>query len=82
MSVAEMVLERLNTLPDEKQLEVLQFVEFLASPQKKASELPRRNRPPSSHRIRGMWAEYGFHITDEDIAQARKEMWGNFPREF
>jgi hypothetical protein len=21
-------------------------------------------------------------ITDEDIAEARKEMWGNFPREF
>ncbi|MBI4631320.1 MAG: hypothetical protein HY740_06310 [Chloroflexi bacterium] len=26
----------------------------------------------------GMWKDSGFTITDEDIAEARKEMWGNF----
>jgi hypothetical protein len=29
----------------------------------------------------GLWADLGFDITDEDIAEARREMWANFPRE-
>ena len=29
--------------------------------------------------LRGLWK--GLNITDEDIAEARREMWGNFPRE-
>lgn len=24
----------------------------------------------------------GFHVSEEDINEARREMWGNFPREF
>ncbi len=28
--------------------------------------------------LRGLWG--GTDITDEDIAKARREMWGNFPR--
>ena len=37
-----------------------------------AQPLPRES-------LRGLWK--GLNITDEDIAQARREMWGNFPRE-
>jgi hypothetical protein len=29
--------------------------------------------------LRGLWR--GLDITEEDIAEARREMWGNFPRE-
>jgi hypothetical protein len=29
-----------------------------------------------------LWADLGVDITEEDIAEARREMWGNFPREF
>lgn len=29
--------------------------------------------------LRGMWR--GLDITDEDIRNIRREMWGNFPRE-
>lgn len=29
--------------------------------------------------LRGLWA--GVNISEEDIAEARREMWGNFPRE-
>ncbi len=29
--------------------------------------------------LRGLWR--GLDITAEDISQARREMWGNFPRE-
>lgn len=31
--------------------------------------------------LRGLWAGTGFEIREEDIAQARREMWGNFPRD-
>jgi hypothetical protein len=31
--------------------------------------------------LRGLWAEFNIDISDEDIAELRREMWGNFPRE-
>jgi hypothetical protein len=36
-----------------------------------------RSEPRQS--LRGLWR--GLDITAEDIAQARREMWGSFPRE-
>ena len=30
---------------------------------------------------RGLWKHLGLSISAADIAEARKEMWGNFPRE-
>jgi hypothetical protein len=72
MTVDQLVLEKLRSLPPEKQEAVLKFVESL--------------EPPSSHRngprrLRGLCSDLGIHIGDEDIAQARQEMWGTFPRE-
>ena len=32
--------------------------------------------------LEGLWAEYDIHITEEDIAEMRREVWGNCPREF
>lgn len=29
----------------------------------------------------GLWADLNVNISEEDIAEARREMWGNFPRE-
>lgn len=29
--------------------------------------------------LRGLWK--GLDLTEEDLAEARREMWGNFPRE-
>jgi len=37
------------------------------------------NEPVTS--LEGIWADLGFNITAEDIAEARREMWGNFPRD-
>ncbi len=73
MSLEETVVDKLRALPVEKQLEVLDFVEFLR--QKTSVKQPRRS-------VRGLWKDLGFDITEEDIAEARREMWGNFPREF
>lgn len=51
---------------------MLDFVEF-----PKAKDGPKKPRKS----LLGLWADLDIHITEEDIAQARREMWGNFPRD-
>ena len=36
-------------------------------------------QPSPRESLRGIWQ--GLDVTDEDIAEVRREMWGNFPRE-
>jgi hypothetical protein len=72
MSIEKSVLEKLLKLPMEKQKEVLAFVETL---EKKTGALRRRRS------LKGLWADLGAEVSPEDIAEARREMWGGFPRE-
>jgi uncharacterized protein DUF2281 len=71
-NITHVVMEKLRRLPSEKQREVLDFVEFLQ--QRVAQKRPQRSPE-------GLWKDLGVHITAEDIAEARREMWGNFPRD-
>jgi hypothetical protein len=73
MTLEQAVLENLRLLPAPAQQEVLDFAEFL-----------RRNAAPSKaplKSLRGLWADLKLTSTDEDIAQARREMWAKFPRD-
>jgi hypothetical protein len=72
VTLEEHILERLRALPPEKQKEVLSFIDSLR-------ETNGPKKPLRS--LRGLWADLGFHVTEEDIAEARREMWGNFPRD-
>ena len=72
MSIEQQVVEKLRELPLEKQQEVLEFVDSLA--QKNGSKKPLRS-------LLGLWADLNVHVTEEDIAEARREMWGKFPRD-
>ena len=72
-SLAYDLVQKLRALPYDKQREVMDFVQFLLS-----RTLPKRPR----RSLIGMLAHLDIHITSEDIAEARREMWGNFPREF
>ena len=74
MSVAESVVEKLQSLTPEQQREVAELVDALAA-KTNATKTPRRS-------LLGLCADLGIKITEEDIAEARKEMWGNFPRDF
>ena len=71
MNLEQAVLDKLRELPPNQQQEVLDFAEFLQ--QKNLLKRPLKS-------VKGMWAHLDMDITEEDIAQARKEMWGNFPR--
>ena len=42
--------------------------------EKNGAKNPRRS-------LRGLWKNLNIEITEEDIAQARLEMWGSFPRD-
>jgi hypothetical protein len=68
--IEQQIVEKLRALPPEKQQEVLDFAEFLE----------QKNTPKRARRsLLGLWADLGVKITEEDIAEARREMWGNFP---
>lgn len=72
MTLEETVLQTLRELSPDKQQEVLDFVEYLK--QKSAPKHPRRS-------LKGLCADLNIKITEQDIAELRQEMWGNFPRE-
>lgn len=72
MNLEQAVLDKLRGLPPNQQQEVLDFAEFLQ--QKTMAKRPLKS-------VKGLCADLKVDITEEDIAQARKEMWGNFPRE-
>lgn len=65
MTIEEAIIESLRDLPPDKQQEVLDFARFLR--QQAVAPPPQRQRS-----IKGLWA--GVDITDEDIAEVRREM--------
>jgi len=72
MNLEQAVLDKFRALPPDKQQEILDFAEFLQ----------QKNRPKKPLKsVKGLCADLKVDITEEDIAQARQEMWGNFPRE-
>jgi len=73
MTIEQQVVEKLRGLSPEKQMEVLDFVDSL----KEKNDGPKKPR----RSLLGLWADLNIHITEEDIAEARREMWGNFPRD-
>ncbi|MBA2736512.1 MAG: DUF2281 domain-containing protein [Pyrinomonadaceae bacterium] len=72
MTVIETIVERVENLSVERQREVLDFAEYLQYKEESNGKKPRRS-------LEGMWN--GVDISAENIDEARREMWGNFPRE-
>jgi hypothetical protein len=72
MTIEEAILERVRALPPDQKKEVLDFAEFLGKrPVSDAARTP----------LRGLWKDLGVSISESDIAEARREMWGNFARD-
>ena len=72
MTTEEMMLDKFRALSPGKKEEALNIVESIG-------QRTSRKKPYPS--LRGLWKGHAADITEEDIAQARREMWGNFPRE-
>ncbi len=69
----EQVLKLAERLPA---LERVSLIEQLAP--RIARDLTSASRRPRKS-LRGIWK--GVDITDDDLAEVRREMWGNFPRQ-
>jgi uncharacterized protein DUF2281 len=67
MTAWEIIAEKAKELPLDKQLEVLDFLEFLRARTAKKKPL----RSPA-----GLLKDLGIEISEKDIAEARREMWG------
>lgn len=65
MDIVQSVIETLQTLPPEKQKEVLDFAEFLRGENKK--DRPRRS-------LKGALAHLNLNLTEEEIDEARREI--------
>jgi hypothetical protein len=70
MNLEQQILERVRGLPPELQQQVLDFAD---SVRERAATGPRR-------KLKGLWADLGISVSEEDIAEARREIWGDFPR--
>jgi hypothetical protein len=73
MSIEQQVAEKLHRLPPAIQQEVLDFVEAL--------ECKHRGNKRHRRKLVGAAADLRVDLTEQDIAEARREMWGNFPRD-
>jgi hypothetical protein len=72
MTITETLTRKLSQLPLTRQLEVLNFVEFL---ERKQGQVGPRHDPE------GLLADQPSNLSLEDLKEARKEAWSNFPRE-
>ena len=69
----EMAVEVLRKLSPRERLKLIATV--LPETER---ELPK-SQPIQRKSLRGFWKDLNVHLTAEDIDQARREMWTNFP---
>lgn len=74
MSLQAELIAKIKQLPENQQLLVKSLVDELARSRGK-------RQPVGSGNWFGALEHLGVEITENDIAEARQEMWGNFPRE-
>ena len=72
MDIQRAIMEKVKTLPDDKQKEVLDFIESIQ--QKEGVKRPRRS-------LKGLWADLGVDISEQDVTEVRRMMQEKFPRE-
>jgi hypothetical protein len=72
MSLEQAILEAVRALPAEKQREVLNHAARLR-------DEAARKKPLKS--VKGLWADLGVSLSQEEIEQNQADMWRSFPRE-
>jgi TRAP-type C4-dicarboxylate transport system substrate-binding protein len=73
MSITQQILDTAASLPPEQQQKLLDYAASL--------QQQMRATPKPWQSARGALAHRGIEITEKDIAEARREMWGNFPKD-
>ncbi len=70
MTIEEAILEKIRTLPPAKKTEVLQYISDLDAGKRQPFKSPK-----------GILADLDFTLTEETLAEARREMWSGFPHD-
>lgn len=90
-SLLDDITQKVAALPVELQRETLDFIEWLIHKARNGAAAPSAagteqaaaaDEPPVVKSIFGLWGDRHIGITNEEITEARREMWGSFPREF
>jgi len=68
----QLLLQHWRSLRPDQQNAALEFVEFL---HRKSAGKPRRRS------LLGLCADMNVHVSAQDLADARRELWGDFPRD-
>jgi len=74
MTIEESILERVRALAPAKREDVLKYISSLETAEGTVENKPFRSP-------KGILADLNFALTEEDLAEARREMWGSFPRD-
>lgn len=89
-SMVEEITAKAAGLPFELQREALDFIEFIAQRTKHSSQSNQAAAPsaPDSTEggrpfksVLGSLEHLSVHVSLEDLAELRREMWANFPHE-
>lgn len=89
VALVEEITMKVSALPSELQREALDFVEFISQRAKNDPHSNETSQPAvvlseskkQFKSVLGSLEHLGVHVTLEDIAEVRREMWANFPRE-
>ena len=89
VALVEEIIMKVSALPFELQRETLDFVEFISQRAKNGLHSDEATQPaaiPNESKkqfksVLGSLEHLGIHVALEDIAEVRREMWANFPRE-
>lgn len=73
MTVKEQLFQKLETLLPEEQEAVIQFIDFLQF-KRNLYKLQEINLHPLKS-LKGLWADLPMNITEEEITEAKQEMW-------
>jgi hypothetical protein len=80
MTIEESILERVRALPPAKREDVLKYISSLDSGDGSSGMGESAERKPFRS-PKGILADLNFTLTKKDLAEARRQMWGSFPRD-
>jgi hypothetical protein len=73
------ICQQIAELPQESLVELAKFIEFLRFKMEESATGTKADKPLRIIKLGGLLKGYDF--SPEFIAEARREMWGNFPRD-
>jgi hypothetical protein len=73
------IYQQILELPQESLVELAKFIEFLRFKAGESVTETKAEKPLRIIKLKGLLKGYDF--SPEFIAEARREMWGNFPRD-